>query len=86
MKAFDTFFYILWTFGIYYGHLVYFMVYMLWSFDVFYGIFCVHLVYFFTFWYVYEEKSGNPVQSSRLFLLCLIFDVLAKSSTNAQHR
>jgi hypothetical protein len=36
--------YILWPFGIFYGHLVYFMAiwYILWPF----GIFCGHLVYF----------------------------------------
>jgi hypothetical protein len=38
------FWYTLWPFGIFYGHLVYFMAiwYILWPFGVFYG----HLVYF----------------------------------------
>jgi hypothetical protein len=53
--------YILWPFGIFYGHLVYFMAiwYILWSFGIFYG----HLV----IWYIFppfgilcQEKSGNP--------------------------
>jgi hypothetical protein len=66
MKAFDTFFYILWTFGIYYGHLVYFMVYMLWSFDVFYGIFCVHLVYFSRFG-MFTKKNLATLFRARAF-------------------
>jgi hypothetical protein len=39
---------ILWSFGIFCGHLVYFVViwYILWSF----GIFCGHLVYFVVIW------------------------------------
>jgi hypothetical protein len=42
--------YILWSFGIFCGHLVYFVViwYILWSF----GIFCGHLVYFVVTWYI----------------------------------
>jgi hypothetical protein len=57
--------YILWPFGIFYGHLVYFMAiwYILWPFGIFYG----HLVYFLVIWYIfsrfgmlYQEKSGNP--------------------------
>jgi hypothetical protein len=42
--------YILWTFGIFYGHLVYFMDiwYILWTFGIFYG----HLVYFMDIWYI----------------------------------
>jgi hypothetical protein len=42
--------YILWSFGIFCGHLVYFVViwYILWSF----GIFCGHLVYFVVIWYI----------------------------------
>jgi hypothetical protein len=40
--------YILWSFGIYCGHLVYFVViwYILWSF----GIFCGHLAHIFQFY------------------------------------
>jgi hypothetical protein len=58
--------FILWSFGIFYGHLVYFMViwYILWSFGIFYG----HLVYlcygnlvsFSRLSLLYKEKSGNP--------------------------
>jgi hypothetical protein len=66
--------YILWAFGLFYGHLVYFMkiwsikghlVYfmgiwsILWIFGLFYG----HLVYFVEMWYIfplYQEKSGRP--------------------------
>jgi hypothetical protein len=42
--------YILWPFGIFYGHLVYFMViwYILWSLGIFYG----HLLYFMVTWYI----------------------------------
>jgi hypothetical protein len=56
--------YILWTFGIFYGHLVYFMDiwYILWAFGIFYE----HLVYFVLIWSIfscfgmfYREKSGN---------------------------
>jgi hypothetical protein len=47
-----------WTFGIFYGQLVYFKAnwYILWTFD----IFCGNLVYFYPFWYVVQRKSGNP--------------------------
>jgi hypothetical protein len=56
--------FILWPFGIFYGHLVYFMGiwYILWAFGIFYGhfgIFCVNLVYFSCFGMFYREKSGN---------------------------
>jgi hypothetical protein len=42
--------YILWPFGIFYGHLVYFMAiwYILWPLGIFYG----HLVYFMAIWYI----------------------------------
>jgi hypothetical protein len=42
---------ILWSFGIFCGHLVYFVGiwYILWAF----GIFCGHLVYFVGIWYRY---------------------------------
>jgi hypothetical protein len=40
--------YILWPFGLFYGHLVYFMVY--------FGLFWVRLVNFFPFWYVLQRK------------------------------
>jgi hypothetical protein len=42
--------YILWPFGIFCGHLVYFMAiwYILWPFGIFYG----HLVYFMAIWYI----------------------------------
>jgi hypothetical protein len=42
--------YILWPFGIFYGHLVYFMAiwYILWSF----GIFDSHFVYLMAIWYI----------------------------------
>jgi hypothetical protein len=42
--------YILWSFGIFYGRLVYFMViwYILWSFGIFYG----HLVHFMFIGYI----------------------------------
>jgi hypothetical protein len=45
--------------GIFYGHLVYFMViwYILWTF------YC-HLVHFPPFWHVVPKKSGNPDQDS----------------------
>jgi hypothetical protein len=43
--------------GIFYGHLVHFTAiwYILWTFGILwsFGI-------FFPFWYVYQEKSGNP--------------------------
>jgi hypothetical protein len=47
---FWPFWYILWSFSIFCGHLVYFVViwYILWSF----GIFCGHLVYFVVIWYI----------------------------------
>jgi hypothetical protein len=51
--------YILWPFGIFYGHMVYFMTiwYILWPF----GTFCVNLVHFSGFGIKHQEKSGNPV-------------------------
>jgi hypothetical protein len=65
--------YILWSFGIFCGHLVYFVVtwYILWSL----GIFCGHLVYFVVIWYIfpdlvyilYHEKSGNPGSTAEIF-------------------
>jgi hypothetical protein len=44
--------------GIYYGHLVQFMVfcYMLWTF----GVVCGNSVYFSRFGILHREKSGNP--------------------------
>jgi hypothetical protein len=47
--------YILWTFGLFYGHLVYFMViwYILWTFGIIswlFGIFCGKLVKFLASW------------------------------------
>jgi hypothetical protein len=47
--------YILWSFGIFYGHLVYFMViwYILWSFGI-----------FFPFWYVVPRKIWQPVNKA----------------------
>jgi hypothetical protein len=50
---------ILWSFGIVYGHLVYFMIIwnVVWPFGLFYG----HLVYlFFPFWYVVPKKIWQP--------------------------
>jgi hypothetical protein len=48
----------LWPFGIFCGHVVYFVAiwYILWPF----GIFCGHLVYFSRFGMLYQEKSGSP--------------------------
>jgi hypothetical protein len=63
--------YILWPFGIFYGHLVYFMAiwYILWPFGIFNGD-LVHiwlLGKFVVIWYIsprfgilHQEKSGNP--------------------------
>jgi hypothetical protein len=50
--------YILWSFGIFCGHLVYFVViwYILWSF----GIFCGHLVCVFPFWYDVPRIIWHP--------------------------
>jgi hypothetical protein len=49
---------ILWAFGIFCGHLVYFMDIwcILWPFGRFYG----RLVYFYRFGMLCQEKSGNP--------------------------
>jgi hypothetical protein len=46
--------------GIFYGHLVHFMVfcYILWTF----GIVCGNFIYFSPFGILYQEKSGNPGQ------------------------
>jgi hypothetical protein len=44
----------LWTFGVFYNHLVYFM--HIW----YVYVFCVNLVYFSSFDMLYQEKSGNP--------------------------
>jgi hypothetical protein len=41
------------TCGPFYG-----LCYSLWTF----GIVCGILVYVFPYWYLYQEKSGNPVQ------------------------
>jgi hypothetical protein len=43
--------YILWAFGLFYGHLIDF-----WTF----GIFSGYLVYFFPFWYVVQKKIWQP--------------------------
>jgi hypothetical protein len=50
--------YILWPFGVFCGHLVYFMAiwYILGPFGLLYG----YLVYFSRFGILYKEKSGNP--------------------------
>jgi hypothetical protein len=49
---------ILWAFGVFYDHLVYFMDIwsILWTFGVFYG----HLVYCCGLGITYQEKSVNP--------------------------
>jgi hypothetical protein len=60
-------------FGLFYGHLVYFMViwyivcmaiwYILWQFDIPYGrlVYFMDIWYIFPFWYdVNKNKSGNP--------------------------
>jgi hypothetical protein len=63
---------ILWSFGIFYGHLVYFMIIWnaVWPFGLFYG----HLVYlFFPFSMLYQRKSGNPdsdIYKGPLWLIC----------------
>jgi hypothetical protein len=62
--------YILWSFGIFCGHLVYFLVnwYILWPF----GIFCGHLVYFVAIWYIlwpFGILCGHLVYFSRLGML-----------------
>jgi hypothetical protein len=45
-------------FGLFRGHLVYFMAiwYILWPF----GTFCGHFGIFFPFGILYQEQSGNP--------------------------
>jgi hypothetical protein len=50
--------YILWTFGIFCGHLVYFVDiwYILWTL----GIFCSNMAYIFPFWYVSPRKIWQP--------------------------
>jgi hypothetical protein len=51
-------------FGIFYGHLVHFV--LVWYISCSFGTFCVHLVHFVFIWYIfsasgimYQEKSGN---------------------------
>jgi hypothetical protein len=51
--------YILWSFGIICGHLVYFVV--IWYNLGLFGIIWGHLVYFFLYWYV---ESGNPASGT----------------------
>jgi hypothetical protein len=51
-ENFMTIWYILWPFGIIYGHLVY----ILWTF----GIFCGQFGLFSPFGMLHREKSGNP--------------------------
>jgi hypothetical protein len=50
--------YILWPFGVFYCHLVYFVAiwYIVWQFGICNG----HLIYFSRFGMLYQEKSGNP--------------------------
>jgi hypothetical protein len=50
--------YILWSFGIFYG-----IWHILWSFGLFYG----HLVYFSRFGMLQQENSGNPELQITLF-------------------
>jgi hypothetical protein len=57
--------YILYSFGIFYGHLEYFMD--IWNIVRTFGIFYDHLVHFVFIWYIFsgfgimdQEKSGNP--------------------------
>jgi hypothetical protein len=50
--------YILWSFGIFYGHMVYLMD--IWYILGTFGIFCCNLVYFPPFWYVVPWKSWQP--------------------------
>jgi hypothetical protein len=55
--------YVLWLFGIFCGHLVYFVAiwYILWPF----GIVCFHLVILSPFWYVVERKIWQPWVTER---------------------
>jgi hypothetical protein len=55
--------YILWPFGIFYGHLVYFMAiwYILWPFD---NLVATWYTYFPPFGILNIEKSGNPVPNN----------------------
>jgi hypothetical protein len=68
---FTAIWYILWPFGILYGHLVYCMVnwYILWPFGIFYGhLVCFtygRLVYFMAIWYIF----GHFVVSSYFGML-----------------
>jgi hypothetical protein len=57
----------LWSFGIFCGHLVYFVViwYILWSF----GIFCGHLVYFFPLRYFVPTKKNLATLIITFFIL-----------------
>jgi hypothetical protein len=49
--------YILWSFGIFCGHLVYFVViwYILWSFGIFCGHFLILVCYFYYSKVIYKE-------------------------------
>jgi hypothetical protein len=58
--------YIIWPFGILYGHLVYNMAiwYIIWPFGILYGhlvyYMAINMVYFSRVGQLYQENSGNP--------------------------
>jgi hypothetical protein len=62
--------YILWSFGIFYGHSGYFMTIWL------VYLCSVHLVHFSQFWY---EKSGNPAQDEHPPSLVALMGTVLKS-------
>jgi hypothetical protein len=54
---------ILWSFGIFYGHLGYFME--IWDIVWPFGTFCIHLVHFFQFWYHVPRNIRQPCSRRR---------------------
>jgi hypothetical protein len=68
--------------GIFYGHLVHFtdFCYILWTF----GIVCGNLIYFSRFGILYEEKSGNPEQKTKIYHETILTTAAFTNSTLAR--
>jgi hypothetical protein len=69
---------ILWPFGIFYGHLEYFMAIwnILWPFGIFYR----HLGYFMTIWYIFCG-SGIMHQEKKLATMVCTFESVSSKQT-----
>jgi hypothetical protein len=78
----SLYFYVLWTFGLFYGHLVYFIdiwsIFMdIWSFPRTFGLVYGHLIYFLVYFppfgYIVPRKIWQPCWHPGILLAVLVF-------------